>query len=174
MIMNVKKHLRSVAHLIPSGAGLVLIFGGAFLISVEDDDSWWVIPAYIMIGIGFGALLIGIFWNICNSMKSKMYRRRQHEQRIQVFTIERPNSSPPSYEETQVLQVSPDTASELVVVVDGVNVVMNLAPPLYSQDSSGAPDCRWSWEQPPRYSQVEHIQQGELDAELQREALSAH
>lgn len=88
--MNVKKHLKSVAHLILPGVGLVLIFGGAFLISVEEyDDNWWVIPAYIMIALGFGAMLIGVVLNICNSMKSKMYRRRRHEQRIRVFTIER-------------------------------------------------------------------------------------
>lgn len=49
----------------------------------------------------------------------------------------------------------PDSAPEVVVVVDEVDVVMSLAPPLYSQDSSEAPDCTWSWEQPPRYSQVE-------------------
>lgn len=65
-------------------------------------------------------------------------------------------------------------AAEFVVVVDGVDVVMSLAPPLYSQDSSEAPDCTWSWEQPPRYSQVECIQQGEVDADEQLEALSGH
>lgn len=85
----------------------------------------------------------------------------------------RPSCFPPSYEESQGSQVYPN-AAEFVVVVDGVDVVMSLAPPLYSQDSSEAPDCTWSWEQPPRYSQVECIQQGEVDADEQLEALSGH
>lgn len=68
----------------------------------------------------------------------------------------------------------PDGPSEFVVVVDGVDVVISLAPPLYSQDGSEAPDCTWSWERPPRYSQVERIQQGEVGAEERREALSGH
>lgn len=39
--------------------------------------------------------------------------------------------------------------------MDGLDVVVTLAPPLYSQDGLQAPDCRWSWELPPPYSQVE-------------------
>lgn len=75
----------------------------------------------------------------------------------------RPSSFPPSYEESQSSQDT-DTAaphcsshlllqSEAVLDVDGE--IIGLAPPLYSQVSSEAPDCTWSWEPPPRYSQVE-------------------
>lgn len=59
-------------------------------------------------------------------------------------------------------------------MVEGVDVVMSLAPPLYSQDSSEVPDCTWSWEQPPPYSQVEQVLQEQVDAEEQRETLSGH
>lgn len=60
----------------------------------------------------------------------------------------------------------PDAAAEFVVVVDGVDVVMTLAPPLYSQDSSQGPDCTWSWEPPPPYSQEESgVQQPEEAAD---------
>lgn len=60
----------------------------------------------------------------------------------------------------------PDAAAEFVVVVDGVDVVITLAPPLYSQDSSQGPDCTWSWETPPPYSQVETgVQQPEEAAD---------
>lgn len=88
------------------------------------------------------------------------------QQCILCLFLYRLSSFPPSYEESQGSRVCPDTAPEFVVVVDGVDVVMTLAPPLYSQDSSEAPDCTWSWEQPPRYSQVERIQRGrEVDAD---------
>lgn len=40
-------------------------------------------------------------------------------------------------------------------MVDGLDVAVTLAPPLYSRDSSQVPDCTYSWESPPPYSQVE-------------------
>lgn len=69
----------------------------------------------------------------------------------------RPSSFPPSYEESQGSHQPdrPDESMEVVVLVDGLDVVVSLAPPLYSQDSSQAPDCTWSWELPPPYSQVD-------------------
>lgn len=174
--MNMKKQLWSLARLFLPGVGFFLTCIGAYLASLQTEYGYncRVIHAYIMILFGFLAVLIGVFWNICHSMKSKMYQRGGHEQHIQVYTIERPNSSPPSYEESQGSQQCPDTAPEFVVVVDEVDVVMSLAPPLYSQDSSEAPDCTWSWEQPPRYSQVERIQLEEVDADEWREALPGH
>ncbi|KAM9360931.1 transmembrane protein 252-like [Symphorus nematophorus] len=175
--MNVKKQLWSLARMVLPGVGFALTCYGAYLVSLQLEFGYTlkVIPAYIMIVLGFLAVLIGVFWNICHSMRSKMYHRggRQQQQHIQVYTIERPSSFPPSYEESQSSQ-APDAAPEFVVVVDGVDVVMNLAPPLYSQDSLEAPDCTWSWEQPPQYSQVERMQRGELDAEERMEALSEH
>ncbi|XP_036954220.1 transmembrane protein 252-like [Acanthopagrus latus] len=157
MTMNVKKQLWSMAHMVVPAVGFVLTCGGAYLVSLQTENgyTWRLIPAYIMIVSGFFAVIVGVFWTICHSMRSKMYHRGGHEQHIQVYTIERQNSYPPSYEESQGGQMCPDSAPEFAVVVDEVDVVMSLAPPLYSQDSSEAPDCTWSWEQPPRYSQVE-------------------
>ncbi|XP_040897931.1 transmembrane protein 252-like [Toxotes jaculatrix] len=174
--MNLKKQLWSLARIVLPGVGFALTCIGAYMMSLQAEYryTWRVIPAYILIVLGFLAMLIGVFWTICHSMKSKMYQRGRHEQHIQVYTIERPSCFPPSYEESQGSRVSLDTVPETVVVVDEVDVVMSLAPPLYSQDSSEAPDCTWSWEQPPRYSQVVLIQQGQVDAEEQREALSGH
>ncbi|XP_044051400.1 transmembrane protein 252-like [Siniperca chuatsi] len=175
MIMTVRKQLWSLARMFLPGVGFLLTCTGAYLVSLQTDRyTCLVIPAYIMIVIGFLAALIGVFWNICHSMKSKMYLRGGHERHIQVYTIERPNFFPPSYEESQGSQECPDTAPEFAVLVDGVDVAMSLAPPLYSQDSSEAPDCTWSCEQPPRYSQVERIQLGEVYAEEWRGALSGH
>lgn len=173
MIMNVKKRLWSIAHMALPIVGLALTCLGAYLMSLQgkSGDTWSAIPAYIMILSGFLIVLIGIFWTICRSARSKMYQRGRHEQHVQVYTVERPSSFPPSYEESQGSQLCPHTAPEFVVVVDGVDVVMSLAPPLYSQDSSEAPDCMWSWEQPPQYSQVVHLpQQSEVHADETREA----
>lgn len=167
--MDVKKQLSSLGRMTLPAVGFVLISVGAYLVSLQTGREFasWAIPVYFMIAIGFLAMLIGVYWSICHSMKSKMHRRGGRQQRIQVFTIERPSSFPPSYEDSQRDQICPDTPSpELVVVVDGVDMVMSLAPPLYSQDITEDPDCTWSWERPPRYSQVERTQQGRLDAEV--------
>ncbi|XP_070759719.1 transmembrane protein 252-like [Enoplosus armatus] len=176
MIMNVKKQLWSLARVVLPGVGFTLTCIGAYLVSQQTEygNAWRVTLAYVMFVFGFLAMLIGVFWTICHSMKSKMYQRGRHQEHIHVYTIERPSSFPPSYEESQGTQECSDTAAEFVVVVEGVDVVVSLAPPLYSQDSLEAPDCTWSWEQPPRYSQVERLQQAEVDAEERREALSGH
>uniref|UniRef100_UPI0037E8B64D transmembrane protein 252-like n=1 Tax=Semicossyphus pulcher TaxID=241346 RepID=UPI0037E8B64D len=169
MNMVMKKQLWSLARMFLPLVGFALACLGAYLVSLEAETEllWRVILAYILMALGLLAVLVGVFWSICHSMKSKMYRqRREREWQMQVFAIQRPSSFPPSYEESQV---SPDAASDFVVQVDGVDVVMSRAPPLYSPDGSEAPDCRWSWEQPPRYSQVERTQQGE---EERRGALS--
>ncbi|XP_044230284.1 transmembrane protein 252-like [Thunnus albacares] len=171
MNMDVKKTMLSLARLVLPGMGFGLTCMGIYLVSLPNEPkyTWSIIPAYIMVVVGFLVTLVGVFWTICHSMKSKMYQRGGHQQHIHVYTIERPSSFPPSYEESQSSHVSLDTVPEFGVTVEGVDVVMSLAPPLYTQDSSEVPDCTWSWEQPPSYSQVEQVH-----AEEQREALSGH
>ncbi|XP_068616913.1 transmembrane protein 252-like [Brachionichthys hirsutus] len=157
--MNMKKQLSSLAHLVLIGVGFALTCTGSYLVSFPTERfTWKVVPAYFMIAVGVMTVLIGIFWAIFNSMKSKLYHRGGHEEQIQVFTIERPSSFPPTYEESQSSQVNADAAPGFVVMADGVDMMISLAPPLYSQDSSEAPDCTWSWERPPRYSTVERLQ----------------
>ncbi|XP_034450758.1 transmembrane protein 252-like [Hippoglossus hippoglossus] len=157
--MNAIKQMLSLACIILSclGNGMTLI--GVYLLSVQTELklTWKTVPAYLLILFGLMVVLIGFFWNICHSIKTKMYQRRAPEQ--QIYTIDRPGSFPPSYEDSQLGQVSSDAPPESAFV----DVEMSLAPPLYSQDSSQAPDCTWSWEQPPRYSQVG--QQGQGGAE---------
>ncbi|XP_068559988.1 transmembrane protein 252-like [Cebidichthys violaceus] len=166
MTMNVRRQLWSLARMALPGTGFAFICMGAYLLSLQTEHRYTlrVISTHVMVVFGILVMLIGAFWTICRSMKSKVYQRGGQEQHLQVYTIDRPSAFPPSYEESQSSQQSPDTAPEFEVVVDGVDVTMRLAPPLYSQDSSDAPDCRWSWEQPPRYSQVERVQRGEVDA----------
>ncbi|CAI5650025.1 transmembrane protein 252 [Oreochromis niloticus] len=171
--MNVKKQLLSLFCFLLPSVGLVLMCTGIYLLSQENvhEDALRVIFVYIMIGCGLLAMVIGVCWGLCSGIKTKRIGRERH---IQVFTIERPSSFPPSYEESQESRVCPDASPEFMVIVDSTDMVMSLAPPLYSQDSSEAPDCRFSWEQPPPYSEVERIQQGQMDAEEPRERLSGH
>lgn len=98
---------------------------------------------------------------------------KQYTKYLSIFSY-RLSSFPPSYEDSQESQVCPDASPEFMVIVDSTDMLMSLAPPLYSQDSPEAPDCRFSWEQPPPYSEVESIQQGHMDAEELRERLSGH
>ncbi|XP_017162130.1 transmembrane protein 252 isoform X2 [Poecilia reticulata] len=156
--MGVKKQLLSFARMFLPSVGFVFTCIGGYLVSQQNRPGFdhKMVPAYIMIIFGFLAMLIGVFWSLCHIMRSKMYHRRRHNSDIQIFTVERPSSFPPPYEET----LSPCHVSmhEEVVSVDGVPVVLGVAPPLYTQDSSESPDCRWSWEPPPRYSQVVHTE----------------
>ncbi|KAK7934285.1 hypothetical protein WMY93_005181 [Mugilogobius chulae] len=102
---------------------------------------------------GFVCMISGVFWSVCHSMKSKMYMRGAARPQIHIFTIDRPSSFPPSYEESQRSQ--PSVPPQPSPPTGLLSEVLIMAPPLYSSDSSEAPDCSWSWEHPPRYSQVE-------------------
>ncbi|XP_077943501.1 transmembrane protein 252-like [Gasterosteus aculeatus] len=165
--MNVRKQLWSLARMVVPGAGFAITCIGAYVVSLQTDHRYTlrVVSAYGTVVFGILLVLTGVFWNICHSMKSKMYQSGGREQHLQIYTVDR-SSFPPSYEESQASQPSPDAAPEfeVAVVVDGAHVALGLAPPLYSQDASEAPDCTWSWEQPPRYCQVERVQQGNVDA----------
>ncbi|XP_020787990.1 transmembrane protein 252 [Boleophthalmus pectinirostris] len=149
-----KKQLWSLARLTLPALGFALTSGGVCLAFLHE---LMVVPSYIMIALGFVCMISGVFWSVFLSLKSKMYHRGAPRPRIHVFTIDRPRSFPPSYEESQStqhcrpLESPPESPSPLVRPSE---VVLTVAPPLYSPDSSEAPDCTWSWEPPPRYSQV--------------------
>ncbi|XP_012725424.2 transmembrane protein 252 isoform X1 [Fundulus heteroclitus] len=156
--MDMKKQLLSCTRMSLPSVGFVFTCIGAYLVSQQTGYGFEgkMVAVYIVIVFGFLAMLIGVFWSLCHSMRSKMYHRRRDERHIQVFTVEsrRSSSFPPSYESQGPSQVTLGSMHEAVVSVDGVHVVLDLAPPLYTENSSETPDCRWSWEQPPPYSQV--------------------
>lgn len=89
--MNVKKQLCSQGHMMLSGAGFVLACSGAYLLSLHTGHgyTWRASLAYVMIVLGLLSVLIGLFWTICHSMKTKLYQRGGHEQQLQFYTIER-------------------------------------------------------------------------------------
>ncbi|XP_037535988.1 transmembrane protein 252-like [Nematolebias whitei] len=170
--MDVKKQLLSFVRMFLPAVGFALTCIGAYLLSLQTEHSFHLklVPSYAMIVFGFLAMLTGVFWNLY-SMRSKMYQRRRRERHIQIFTVARPSSFPPSYEESQS-HISPGRQLEGFVSAD--RGVMSPAPPLYSQDSSEAPDCTWSWEHPPRYSQVLQTPRQQTDAGEQSEVSSSN
>lgn len=89
--MNVKKQLWSQGHMVLSGVGFVLTCSGAYLLSrhTGHGDTWRASLAYVMIVLGLLSVLIGVFWTICHSVKTKSYQRGGHGQQIQFYTIER-------------------------------------------------------------------------------------
>ncbi|KAM6943697.1 uncharacterized protein PEZ65_001663 [Lycodopsis pacificus] len=158
MIMDVRRMRWSLAHMGLVNLGFALAYIGVYFVCLTEDMSSLWAPACVLF-----VMLFGLHSVNCHK-KIKMHLSVGREQHLQVYTIDRPSSVLPPYEESQVSQQSPDTAPEFEVVVDGVDVAMRLAPPLYSQDSSDAPDCTSS-EQPPQYIHVERrVQQGEVDA----------
>uniref|UniRef100_A0A3Q1K1E4 Transmembrane protein 252 n=1 Tax=Anabas testudineus TaxID=64144 RepID=A0A3Q1K1E4_ANATE len=171
--MNVKKHLWSLVRMALPGVGFALTCIGVYLVSLQTEKKFTlrVISAYILMVVGLLAMLSGVFWLNSTNRVSHLLFHMYHFNYYSIFRV--PSTSfPPSYEESQRSRTSADPAAEFVVVNDGVDMVMSLAPPLYSSDSSEAPDCTWSWEQPPRYSRVEGIQQGQVHAEEQGEAVA--
>ncbi|XP_072289584.1 transmembrane protein 252-like [Eucyclogobius newberryi] len=160
--MKLRKQLWSLARLTLPALGFVLTTSGAYLASLQDPyhRPLSVVPAYIMVALGFASMISGVFWSVCHSLKSKMYQRGAPRPQTHIFTIDRSSTFPPSYEESQVNQHScplPLDPTLLGPFPQGPTseVVLIMAPPLYSPNCSEAPDCRWSWEHPPLYSQVE-------------------
>ncbi|TNN58020.1 Transmembrane protein 252 [Liparis tanakae] len=163
--MNVRKQLWSLLRKVLPAVGFVLTCLGVYLVSQQTkEDRYTVRVVFADFTLVFGILvvLIGFFWSVCHSTKSKVDRRGGHERHLQVYTVDRLSSFPPSYEESQGSRL--EVVDDGVDGVDGVEAAAGLAPPLYSRDSSDAPDCTWSCERPPRYSQVGRVEAGRLEA----------
>lgn len=87
--MNVKKHLRSRGYIMLFAGGGALACGGIYLWSQNASFTWRTIAAYVMIVLGLLAAMIGVFWSICRSMKSKLYQSSRQQRHIHVHTIHR-------------------------------------------------------------------------------------
>ncbi|XP_064792900.1 transmembrane protein 252-like [Oncorhynchus masou masou] len=160
--MDTRKHLCSLARMLLPALGFVLICVGAYLMSLHNvyNSSLCYILAYVLIAFGLCCLLTGVFWTICHGMKRKRQRSRSHHTaaHIHVYTVDRPSFHLPSYEESQHNHTSAFSAtaaaaySVLGLSEDGLR--FNLAPPLYTQDISEAPDDTFNHEEPPAYSEM--------------------
>ena len=90
--MNVRRSwLLSLTCLFLPALGFALTCIGAYLVSLQTTPGLKTVSIYIVIVFGFLAMLIGVIYTLCHSLKSKMYQRRQRERHIQIFTVERWN-----------------------------------------------------------------------------------
>ncbi|XP_012676075.1 transmembrane protein 252 [Clupea harengus] len=145
--MDKKKRLGAALRLILLFFGFSFICVGAYLKSLEGGSKVTVpaVFAYLMVAGGFLLLLMGAFWSICHGMRSSLYRQRRHRRRstqVYVYTVDRPNFYPPSYEESQA---ETNTINQ---------VCFCMAPPLYTPTGSEMVNEAFSHEQPPTYDQV--------------------
>lgn len=85
-----KKPLPLLVQMVLLGVGFALTCSGVYLLFLQTEYGYsWRVTAYFMIVFGVVAVLMGVFWTFLHSMKSKLYHRAGHEERIQVYTIER-------------------------------------------------------------------------------------
>lgn len=89
--MNVRKQLWSLARMVVPGAGFAITCIGAYVVSLQTDHRYTlrVVSAYGTVVFGILLVLTGVFWNICHSMKSKMYQSGGREQHLQIYTVDR-------------------------------------------------------------------------------------
>lgn len=93
-LLNMKKQLWSLVRLALPAVGFALTSSGAYVVSLENQHDYplMVVPAYVMIVMGFFTMVSGVFWSICHSIKSKVYQRGRLRRQVQVFTIMRSES----------------------------------------------------------------------------------
>ena len=89
--MAVPKQMLSLVCIVVHCLGNGMTLVGIYLLSVQPKLklTWKTAPAYLLIVFGLMVVLIGFLWNICHSIKSKMYQRGAPEQQMQIYTIDR-------------------------------------------------------------------------------------
>lgn len=88
--MDMRKQLLSFTRMFLPAVGFALMCIGAYLVSLQAEGGSILVPVYVMIAVGFLAMLVGVFWSLCHSLRSKVYqRRRRCERHHQIFTIDR-------------------------------------------------------------------------------------
>ncbi|KAJ8380785.1 hypothetical protein SKAU_G00015630 [Synaphobranchus kaupii] len=174
---SVRKSLLTLAWATLPTFGFGFTCLGAFLLNGAGHPAR-VASAYTLIIFGFLLLTAGVSWAICLSVKSKAFLR-QHRSRPQhrtshIYTVDRPDFYPPSYEE------SPER--DAIAVAESVWMTetephYNIAPPLYTASITEVPSEDYSSEAPPSYREAVLQEQSHLDtpgATLPGAPLSGH
>ncbi|XP_004591938.2 transmembrane protein 252 [Ochotona princeps] len=133
--------------------GFLMICLGAFFIASGSVFSCWgsQMLAYLLLPLGFGVLLSGIFWSTCRqASKSKgVFSHVLGQHLVQVapslVTVDRPDFYPPAYEEstdmakwshstdTEVSRGPPPQYTERSLEFVRENEVHAEAPPAYEE-----------------------------------------
>ncbi|XP_026870189.2 transmembrane protein 252 [Electrophorus electricus] len=153
--MNKRKHLLAAGRLVVPTAGLSLICGGVLINSISSDQRQTLrdVFTYLVLMLGFILLATGMLWAVSHGMKKVLFkqsRRSLQGTEIHVFTVDRPNFYPPSYEESQV---GTNVVGDIAAIPTGTRI-LDLAPPVYTESCSETFNETFSLEQPPGYQQA--------------------
>ncbi|KAL7884740.1 hypothetical protein AOLI_G00075100 [Acnodon oligacanthus] len=145
-----RKYLLAAARLVMPAAGLSLICVGAYIKSIDNEEVETLVDVftYILIVLGLILLVVGVLWSVGHGMKNVLVKwsgRRTQNNAVHVFTVDRPCTFPPSYEESEVRNdVEEGTARRW----------LGLAPPVYTESSLETCTEDFSHEEPPTYQQA--------------------
>lgn len=76
--MDMKKQLLSFTRMFLPAVGFALTCIGAYLVSMQAPmQDLRLVPVYVMITVGFLAMLVGVFWSLCKNMRSKVCQEKK-------------------------------------------------------------------------------------------------
>ncbi|XP_060786880.1 transmembrane protein 252-like [Neoarius graeffei] len=156
--MNTRRHLLSAARLVLPTTGLILICVGAYINSIQSGQLQILrdISVYLFIILGFILIVAGVLWSVGNGMKNVLLKRsvrRSRDADVHVFTVDRSDLYPPSYEESQVRN-NPTEAVPTIISIPTAMRWAGPAPPVYMQNSYETSVEDFSHEEPPTYQQA--------------------
>ncbi|XP_037391781.1 transmembrane protein 252 [Pygocentrus nattereri] len=145
-----RKYLLAAARLVMPATGLSLICVGAYIKSIDNEEVKTLIDVftYILIILGLIFLVFGLLWSVGHGMKNALVKwsgRRTQNNDVHVFTVDRPCTFPPSYEESEVRNNAEEGT---------VRRWLGLAPPVYTESSLEICTENFSYEEPPTYQQA--------------------
>ncbi|KAG7332626.1 hypothetical protein KOW79_004460 [Hemibagrus wyckioides] len=166
--MITRKHLLSAARLILPTIGLSLIFAGAYMKSIQSEQIQILIDisSYFFIILGFIMLAIGVVWSVGHGMKNVLLKRSMRRSRdadVQIFTVDRADIYPPSYEESQVRNNAVELVPTIISIPTGTGWD-GPAPPVYTLTCNETLVEDFSHEEPPTYQQAVLQSQAESQA----------
>ncbi|NXJ10617.1 TM252 protein, partial [Odontophorus gujanensis] len=130
--------------------GVLCIYTGSSACRCENNR----LVAYCLLALGLLLLVSGIFWSTVNEAVkyggvSSIFVRNPSRTELRVSTIDRPDFYPPSYEDST--DPEKQTFPLPVASAPKEGEVINIPPPLYSENSTESISETNEPEQPPPY-----------------------
>ncbi|KAI5095269.1 hypothetical protein C0J45_15344 [Silurus meridionalis] len=165
--MNTRKHLLCAARYSMPTIGLSLISAGAYIKSIQNEQVQILrdISTYLFIILGFILLVIGVLWSLGHGMKNVLLKRalrRSRDADVLVFTVDRSEFYPPSYEQSQVRDNNQPFPT--VLSISSSMGCAGPAPPVYTLTCYENSFEDFSHEEPPTYQQAVLQSQAESQA----------
>ncbi|XP_069481866.1 transmembrane protein 252 [Ambystoma mexicanum] len=138
--MEIRKSIFSVLRFSLLIIGFSLVCLGAFYVSTSYvcNCGSEMVLAYSLLPLGFLFLLVGIFWSTYHEANHKslfhtVMRQFPRQREMHIETVDRPDFYPPSYEESQDLELQHYAAHTRHVTQEEGSY--NTPPPLYTESS---------------------------------------